>query len=560
MEMVVKSESATKFPMQLGSVMSIIALSIWGLVPAIVMLVLLLFPAVFSRLAPFWGWAAILWSLSSLALFVFMLYGGNRSGRASRVVQSIAGLTCTLILGLPAVMLSTLPLFGSPQESLESMDPDGTKIQLEEESSAANEDLSVVKEEKVLFIVGIDVSTSFVEGPRDEQLGMIYDALDAIFVPTDKHSFAKSLNTRDLIMYYAFAGKNRLLHKNDENGEGRESLRIKPSEVLPFMISPLLSPEKGKSNSTDLERKTTDLVGFIDGTVCAQIRDRSRSFSRVKVILFSDLIHSVPEKLGAAGADAIKERKDTLDKIEECIGNSSNPPTSTPVSVTAFFLKARGGAREELAGDDIDIGRYMTSNLSNAQWEEVDLEDYSRADWEKRALMCTNLYARIVSKPPIYLKYHPLPNWEALESWLVLPKTRDTNKIFLGLRPVEDNSTSVKIRFGKGVPEDFVLGLGSRDRTDGSLDRSATEQNPLRLTVDKYPNIPRDAHCELLVGVPMRSILYRIPVVVLSVMPIRTMLLVKSIVTIMHFFPLVLAVAISIETIKRSRQVNGRNS
>lgn len=525
----------------------IVALAVWGLVPAIIMFILLIAPARFITMAGIWGKVALAWSLASLVLFIIMLLGGYHRARASRIIQSIVGLTCTLVLGLPAIVLSTLPLFGSPQEFLQSLNPDGTEVTLEKEPVRS----PGAKEGSTLFIVGIDGSTSFVQDEKDPRLLAIYEALDSIFYSSNDQSLAKSLNTRDLISYNAFAGHSRFLVDNAEGVEGRERLRSRLSEALPKNLAKLLPPVRvDVSDSTDLGRRTTDIISFLDKTACAQIRDLDGRFSRAKIILFSDLIQSVAPSGNLSMSDIVKQRADTLDSIRECMRN-----TTTPVSVTAFYLKPHGGSKEELAGDSMDVGRYFSSNLPSEKWEEINLDEYNAAGWEEKALKCESLYARVVtSVSPLFLKYHSAPDWEALESRLRLPRTKETDRVFFGLEAFGPGSKSIKIRLGKGAPEEFVLGLDGRDRAFASLDRSASEQNPLVLSMESYPAVPGDTHFELLVAVPRQSVLYRIPIVVLPVMPKSTMLIVKSVFTILHLFPLALSIIIGTEAWKARRR------
>ena len=531
----------------LGRPVLLLALLVWGAVPALIMVVLLCSPATFIRIADFWGVVALLWSVVSLVLFLFMLLGGYRRGGAVRVVESLAGLACTLILGLPAIVLSTLPLFGSPEEFLQSLNPDGTEVRLEEKAV----ETPIATKEKVLFLVGIDASSSFIQDANDERLGMVYQTLDSIFFSTDEYSLARSLNARDLIMFFAFAGESRLLHQNSENGEGRESLRIRPSQGLPGYINQLLSATRfDQPDSTEVKRRSTDLIGFMNNTICAQIRDRGSEFSRIKIILLSDLIHST-EVSGSSSDSNSTSRFDSLDDIEKCLKEQS-----AAISTTVFYLPSRGGNREELAGNELDIGHHMSSNLSMNKWEEINLADYSRAEWEEKAMMCESLYAKSdTSISPLYLKYRPLPEWEPIESRLHLPRTQETDRILLGLRPTGDPHSRIKVRFNNKLPQDFVLGFGGeRDRAFASLDRTASEQNPLTLSIDDYPDSSLDSHFELLVAVPRLSVLYRIPVVVLTVMPAKTMAVLKSIFTILHLFPLALAFAIVVETTRDSRK------
>jgi len=178
----------------------------------------------------------------------------------------------------------------------------------------------------------------------------------------------------------------------------------------------------------------------------------------------------------------------------------------------------------------------------------VKLERYGPAEWAEKAFLCESLYANIVSSDkPLYLKYHPHPDWEPLESRLSLPKNKDTDTIFLGLHPSENSVDPIRIRFNKGFPGDFVLSLGDGYQSFSPLERTASEQNPLRVFVESYPSLPQDRYCELRVAVPKQSTLYKIPVVILAVMPSKTLWIIKAIFTIIHFFPLCLAIVIATE-------------
>lgn len=95
-----------------------------------------------------------------------------------------------------------------------------------------------------------------------------------------------------------------------------------------------------------------------------------------------------------------------------------------------------------------------------------------------------------------YLKYRIGPDFESLPSYIHLPRIPEADKIFLGLESLDHESgVPVEIRLNRDRPEDFVLGLGKKteahDRAFTSLERTASEQNPLLLTLESYPEVPK---------------------------------------------------------------------
>lgn len=513
----------------------ITVLIIWGVAPVLIAVVILFIPDWYPVLKWIGGTLAVLWATTSLLIFCAVLRGGFGGRRSSRLLHGMLGLMCTFVLGLPAFVVSSLPIVGSPMDFVEAFNPKGNEVRLDEDSAVAPQGPN-------LYIVGIDFSSSFIAGSEDPRLASVYNALDSIFWSTNGEGLSYSLDSKDLALFFGFADQGLFLASNERDGQGWEGLRRQAFQNLKAVVPDYLGgrvPPEGED--VRLNRSVTDLVDFLNARVCAEIRDRGDNYSQIRIIIFSDLLQSVP--LPGAGGDleSIKRvRAERLDQIEACLKKPN-------LVVTAFSLPSQKGSPEVVGDHEMNVGSYFKSNLSE-RWQTIDLDEYSKAEQDKRVMLCEGLYTKVVSVTrPLYLKYRPGPEWENISSSLRLPKSVEADRIFLGLSSVPGTSYPIKVRLVKERVSDFVLGLEANDLSYKSLSRASSEQYPLQISMEGYPDIARSARAQLLVGVPRQSILYKVPIVALAILPSGALIIIKVILLILHLFPVALAVMVILD-------------
>lgn len=479
-------------------------LGIWGLTPLTLLVMLLFKPE--PMLAPPWLLVlTILWSAASIVLLSVMLHGP-----APPSTDHLMGLTCTLVMGLPALVFSSLPVFGSPADLLQTLRPKGNIVSLPELKE---------NDAKTLYVVGIDVSESFLKGPNDPRLKMVLETFDSLFAPLPVDSFAASLDKDDALHVYAFASEHRHISKIDDGvmqmTEEVPQLRARVGEIL----------------ASSMNRRSTDIVAFLTRVVCPEMRDSNSSFTNIKVVVFSDWMQSYPQ-----GEEIpIPEQKMRVQTFQAC---AKDHPKA---SFLSFLAKAQDGSDSKQRDMDKDIARQLRYNLGERQWQDLELEEYYRSSFEERPTLPTMIYSNAPPVPGnLYLKYLPDPGWQSIPSEIALPGALRSENLFIAFRPLTPEVSPIRVQLTPRAKEDFIIGLNDRDRAG----RIATENGPVQLRLAQRPLSLRDSRIEMLIAAPRCSTVYRVPVVVLPVLRQDAVLVFIFVIGMIHLVPVVLALRI----------------
>lgn len=490
-------------------------LATWGLTP-LVILGLLVFTAKPPLTSQALFYATIAWSVASVVLFWILLHHDDNFEKHG--VESLMGLTCTLVVGIPAMAFSSLPMVGSPTDFLQSLNSEGDKIALTD----LKEDSS-----KTLYLVGIDISKSFVKNSSDPRLNKVFSTFDSLFDLAPSDSFAASQNNDDALHAYVFAGGYQSVLTINTALERRQQI-------------PEFKARVKASFSEDLGRATTNLVGFLNDRVCGEIETFGKSFDYVKVIIFSDWIQSLPRQDREA---YLLDQKALLKTFQSCIENRN-----------VAFLELRAPSQEdsEPQVDEAaaDIGRQLRYNLGEERWQHIELDVYNAARAEEKPTLPALVYSNHNPSDSLYLKYLPDPGWKPFTSSIYLPNSARTEKLFISFRPLTPDASPVRVYLKPGNGDEVVIDMNEQDRAV----QITTESGPLQLRLAQRTPGSRDARIEMLVAAPRTSTVYRIPVVVLPVMRADALRLLKLVVFAMHLLPVVLAVRIFRSRARRLRE------
>lgn len=482
-----------------------VILLIWGLAPMTILIALywntkaLLTPQALLVLT-------LLWSAASVLLFGALLYRGEGA-----VMENLMGLTCTFVVGIPAMAFSALSILDSPSDFLQILKSEGNTVPL-----------SKLKENtaKTLYVVAIDISESFIKDATDQRLQMVYDSFDSLFAPIALDSFVQSLDRDDAIRVYAFTGI-------DYPVLNITGVRNRMADV------PTLRPKIGELLAPGVvDRRSTDVTRFLTNVVCPEIKD-GEDFNQIKVIVFSDWVQSSPP-----GSEIdIEAQKARIQALEKCFKEHDQ----TSVSVLSFWARAQDGSEVRPEAMERDISRYMGSNLDEDHWQELDLEKYHKASFEEKQILPTILYSNVIEiSEVLYLKYLPDPRWRAIPSAIELPESGDSEKLYLTLRPLFEEVSPIRVLLTPKAKDDFVIGMSDRERAA----RIASENGPIRLQLMQRPSVFRESRIEMLIASPRCSTIYRIPVVVLPALRQEAAWVILLVVGAMHFLPILLALKI----------------
>lgn len=522
---------------RLFSLFVVLLWGLWGVVPLGVLSILVFNPKFLLDHPLVWSFASIGWTAISLLLFSLMLWedGTLPPSRAHRL-QEMAGLVCTFAIGIPAIFVSLLPLFGSPSRFMYALIQDGCQRDLPAPAKSAQAEPG-----KTLFIVGIDISTSFLKGPEDGKVAMVQRALRAILKRDreggDDDYLASSMNPDDIVRYYVFASDSMALYTLSNEGTigGLENKLTDNLNKLPGKLKTYLKADEYRDPDPEadirIDRTSTDIPGFLNERVCADLRNEWRRFATIKVILFSDL------KSSADGDSPGENNIPRLKNVEECVRRYKN------ASILAFSAAPAEDGKDRT---NVNVGHYLESNLQASQWQKIDLAHFDEAKSYEKPLLYSLLFTETVPVDTLYMKHEEGPQYQAIPSSLALPVNEESDKIIVGLRPLAGGACDLRMRIMVGRTGDSILGYhaldNDQDRLDESttvLERAASEQNPLQVELASPNRITQD-QCELLVAVPEQSVLYRIPIVVLTVMEERARTIFLTMLVILHTFPLIL--------------------
>lgn len=503
-----------------GTAAFVTLLTVWGGTPLGILLALA-FASEPQLPSQFLFYATIVWSIASVVLFGILLHHDDYFDKHG--VESLMGLTCTLMVGIPAMAFSSLPMVGSPADLLQSLKSGGNRVSL----SDLKADTS-----RTLYLVGFDVSKSFIRDSADPRLNETFSAFDSFFYPNPltPDSFAASLGNEDGLHIYVFANGSRSVLTVNDALERRQQLREIRSRV-------------NGSLSGDLDRGTTDVVGFLTDYVCGEIEKFGKSFDYVKVIIISDWIQSQPKE----GREAyLQDQRIRLKVFQEC---------AKPANVA--FLEFRAPAHEnnepQTEDAEADIGRQLRYSFGEERWQQLDLAVYNGARSEEKPTLPTLAYSNHHPSGSVYLKYLPDPGWKPFTSQIDLPATEGLEKLFVSFRPLTPDASPVRVYLKPGNGEEVVIDMNEKDRAA----QFSTESGPLQLRLAQRTPGSRDARIEMLLAAPRASTIYRIPIVVLPVLREDSLWVLKSVVFAMHLLPGVLAVRIYRSRAKRIREKAG---
>lgn len=487
----------------------LIAILVWGIVPLVALTLLLFRPGFLSDRPFVWTTGTTGWVVLAVLIFGWLLH---RDVTPHGHSDETLGLICALTLGLPAMVLSSFPLVGSHLDFVHSLDPNEGSLTLK---LPQRDDSS-----KTFFLIGIDVSQSFIADKSDVRLKEVKATIDSIFGGQDgDFSFGFSLHSGDKIQFDKFSTTYETIGHDD----GRETLRRELLKKLPG--------ELDKSSGNLPGNKTTNLIGYLDEKVCDEIEDHKKEFRHIKVILFSDWVHTaLPPDVDERAAPSELKRK--LRKIEDCLKDPA-------VSILAFRSEPGQVADSNAGQGHTEVLEYLASNLEERQWHEMELTDYVTRDPSQRQTSLAVLYSLSQSAPPLYLKFNPEPQWSSMLSAIKLPAGEESDTVFIELRSTSDSARRVRLKFAPGTAADFTLSSSQKGESR-DFPRPASAQNPLKVRLENRLT-ERESQNELLIAIPKSSVLYRVPVVAIPVLRKDIAKTIRLSLLAIHILPLVMA-------------------
>ena len=318
-----------------------------------------------------WWCIAAAWALAFSCLFFLMLRRFFREVRMSAtadptgaagakadagartyLLEVVLGLTCSLSLGFPAIFLGAMPLVTTNADSIwqHYSGNYGVKIPLD--------DPLLRDDGRRNFLIGIDVSSSFLGDPRNPtgdqgRVHKITRVLKSLL--EEEGAIGASFDQNDTVRVVVFAGRHDYL----EIGPRRED--VGNIAYLGAVVDEL-DREKLKEwrRIGGLDNQRTNLLAFLDKAVyAAPCQDEMDSTT---IVVFSDLWES-----------SSSDRRTEPAEIERRIRESG-----CPVSIVAFTDIPLG----ELESNDHPVGDELGAVLETRKWRwqpPIQLDGYFQA-------------------------------------------------------------------------------------------------------------------------------------------------------------------------------------
>lgn len=512
--------------------------AIWAAVPLIVLIALIpsKSPVGLLFLRSWWTVLIYAWAISLVALCWWLLSSMN--GAAGVVDQCSLGILCSLSLGLPAILLGAIPFFALDVKSLHQMFPHGNVVDLR------GNDVHEVRKERQpnLYVVGIDVSSGFLpvheisgraemeheEAHRETRMERIRDTILDLF-ETEKGVVGRKLHPNDVLIVWPFWSEpsTRAWARSDLPDTSVRAImkRIESGELAKDI--PGWRPEEDK--------EPADVLEFFDAVVDAEAE--KKKYERVRVILFSDLVHG----RSVTNYDSYAEEQNAVDGAVERLLERIDGMDLSVIAFTAPPPQYVEGRPDKIVS--ADLRAYFNGRLGRSTWQAVDLERFRTLGEVGKRVHLAPMYDNVIPTDTLCLKYDISSDERALDSYVMIED--DVSNLEVAFRKQSANADSeisddnVAISVGHH-PE--VLELSGRRQSSGRvrIDRGQGSWVPVRVGPGSAAGDPA---AELFIETAPNT-LHRVPV---TIMPVDTtkgdaVRAFGVVLFVLNFVPIVLAI------------------
>ncbi len=385
------------------------------------------------------------------------------------VVASVAVGGVTVGLALVAFSISFVDL---PK----AMSTDGTRQVIEAPAPPPDGRLP-----KRRYVFALDVSKSFVtpKEKKDERLNMARDLAVRLFVPAGQ--LGSLVKPEDCTVVMVFAG-------TFSAGTDHCKELFDPVALPDLIVQQLSSKVASQSDHPD----KTDLVRFLEALIAElEVGEHEPT----TIFLLSDLRQD-------ATADAPSD--DDSSRLRSLRARLHSIPDLRFFVVVDDLTGARG---HRLKREDLD--------LPEDRWQEVAWNVFKNADREEQlSALALGIYREEKPLETMYLKYYFSLRQEGIPSSIELPRSAGYENVVLGLIPEggdEDAARRLKIRVAFD-DDPRMLSMESAAARSVILPKTT---GALSISLSGAQDVQRFVRCNLLIAVPGRSVMYKVPISVI---------------------------------------------
>lgn len=473
----------------------------------------------------------VIWLILSFCILFHILFflesrhhhaepGNLITARDREKATNASGLLGGFLIGLPAIIITTLAFVTAFPHFLEALDPRGSHVDLEphhqESQPITNRDKGFV------YLVAVDVSGSAVRTPNDSDLRSVKSFVHLLFEYNSGGGIGYLVRPNDAYAIYAFAGEHQFLAGDSGHPSPFQST-LSRTQLIESFDSHIGDYTKlnarADANTNGIDTSKTDVISILEDLTskAASIHDQ---YEHVTAIVFSDFHHDpkTPE--------AIPE----IDNRVRVIMNSARQMNNfqiVGVNMEDKSSYSKGDEDKMSLARDEDL-RPLLRTYGEEIWKEMSLEDFKKSSQrERESLLFFNVYREKKNEEPIYLKYQIHPTWRPISSEIRFPDKEAFDHVALDLRTTQDGDgalSKVKIAFG---PKDkpFVLGVGVGPPSFKTFARMKSSPEPLEIRLDSVLDVSRSVECDLLVAIPALSEVRSIRLVILPALDEKPMVI-----------------------------------
>ncbi len=469
---------------------------------------------------------AIVWALSFLTVcngLLRVILRSPATDQSLSMLQCHLGLVCTLTIGFPSIALGVFPLIREQISSLRDPYSAGVRIDLAESLSSSasgrqpphwSASSCPPASQKTKYYFLIDVSESFL---TPKLIPLIEKVIKDLTV---KSGFLeRTWRTSDPSAVWLFAGDYKKIPEEEEDPEvrSREVLReISEGKLVNYLRGLNLKPDQ------------TDVLTYLGKIHRSHSRDTC-----VKVVLFSDLVQSVRPEENFLTKEAIALEADSL---------ASDIREQGSMAIVAFSKQAL--APEDAAGVNLDLRNYFENHLrQSGQWREISLQEYAgKQESSGKDLMLDVLYRRQGDFEPLTLKYSMVPLYQSRKSFFYLPAAeRDDETVVVQLIRSASSPSDVRIDL-LDLSSEKSIGFLNGKQSALSIALNASGRGIIVAVDPASVDAIEKEQIKLVVAFPRRSSLYRIPLILKSIVDEGVFSFLRDVLFILNFLPLILAI------------------
>lgn len=503
-----------------------VALGVWCLLPFFVLACLwpqAHWPLSLERIRGL----AFVWILAFLSLswgLLIVIVRPPAADQRMSMLQCQLGLVCSLTIGVPSIALGVFPVIQEQLGSLRDLYSQGIRLDSAENRTATDPnqlpnwaDASCVANGKlpVRYLFLVDVSSSFLK-PGDQvsnAIAQVVQDLDA------EQGVLRSWSSSDPTPVWFIADKwHRSVEGDDGSGVlGRTTLYgLRDGSLRAFPYREL-----------SLNPGYSDLLAPLSEITKTLAADKSQG-SCVRVVLFSDLVHSVPAR-PSLSAEKIRVKADALASQMEGLKNFS----------VVVFSTLPGPERPRGDVINVDLREFFKNRLAESlKWKEIPLLEYGKKSLEERCFSMDGLYRHRAQFYPLRLTYSKASTTSTKRLTIYFPQAASADERALIQLVQPQSNGNVKLQLYRGKVDMGLLNSTQRiarlplDSTVSILELAADAKSLATLDGDQ---------AQLVVSFPQRSSLYTIPIRVELAPDEDLFALFRDILLGLNFLPVILA-------------------